>query len=144
MLVDTALSIIIFEQQPELIESILRFEHLDSIPKRLSAYFMRSMSYVEYFCMMQFVLTRTFEHKLLNFFIIYQQNFRLENLNVAKDTYQKLELKFKKVHRAVCIGIGIPYLVYCIFRLFNDKSYYLLMGIHIYSMGATVFVMSYY
>ena len=94
MLIDTALTIVIFQQQPELIIQIMKFEHLDSVLKRLSAYFMRSMGIAEYFCMIIFVLTRAFEHKLLNFFIIYQQHFRLESLNVAKDKYQRLELKF--------------------------------------------------
>ena len=92
------------------------------------------MGIAEYYFMTIFVLTRAFEHKLLNFFIIYQQNFRLESLNVAKDKYQKLELKFAKLHKAICIGIAIPYIIFLIFRIYYDKSYDMLMAIHIYSL----------
>ena len=83
---------------------------------------MRSMGIVEYFCMIIFVMTRAFEHKLLNFFIIYQQSFRLENLNVFKDNYQKLELKFAKLHKAICLVIASPYLIFLIIRIFYDES----------------------
>ena len=77
MLVDTSISIVIFKEQQTLIIKILEFKKLQGISEEFSTYFMRFMGILEYLMMLIFVLTRAFEHRLLNFFIIYQNKFRL-------------------------------------------------------------------
>ena len=42
-------------------------------------------------CIMVFMIARIFEHGILLFFIDYQKNLKVEELDVAKDKYQKLE-----------------------------------------------------
>ena len=144
MLVDTSISILIFKEDRELIFKILAFKKLEGIREDLSTYFMRFMGIMEYVLMIIFVLTRAFEHRLLNFFIIYQHKFRLEDLNIVKDKYQKLELKFSKYHKVLCIAIGMPNIIFLLIRIFYEKNYYILIGIHLYTLCSTVLVMSYY
>ena len=46
--------------------------------------------------LVSFILARTFENEALLAFVYFQRNFRLERLDVAKDTYKKLELRMSR------------------------------------------------
>ena len=56
----------------------------------------------------EFIRTRSFETQILNYFVWYQRQLRLQNLDVARDHYQKRE---KQMHRAYNAGSVIV----CIF-----------------------------
>ena len=51
---------------------------------------------IKYLLVISFILTRTFEAEALLTFVFFQRNLRLERLDVAKDTYKKLELRLAR------------------------------------------------
>ena len=55
-----------------------------------------------------FMIARTYEHGILLFFIQFQQGFKLQNLEVEKSTYQRVELKSSKVCKFGTFLVCIP------------------------------------
>ena len=73
-----------------------------------------SARYMFYYC---FVLSRIYEHSILLLFITFQHSFRLQNLDIARDKYQKLERKFANVFFGLCVGFNIPIVISLIVNL---------------------------
>ena len=71
-----------------------------------------------------FVLQRAFEHGILLFFIRYQQSFTLQNLEIAKDKYQRLERRLSCVFYVFCGIVCLPNLVFNVYLIsstFTDR-----------------------
>ena len=54
---------------------------------------------------------RTFEHGILSSFISYQKNLRIENLDIAKEKYQKIEKRYSFICKGGIILLLTPNLV---------------------------------
>ena len=70
--------------------------------------------YMLYYC---FILSRIYEHSILLLFITFQHSFRLQNLDIARDKYQKLERMFSKIFFGLCIGFNMPIVISLIVEL---------------------------
>ena len=67
--------------------------------------------------MIIFIIMRAYEYRVLNMFVLYQKNLRLEDLDVNKDLYQSGELKFQRLILLFVFFFFISTLGICIYEL---------------------------
>ena len=82
---------------------------------------------------------RTFEAGILASFISYQKNLRIENLDIAKEKYQKIEKRFAFICKGGIILLLAPSLVIFTVACFY-KDEYLKMFFNLYNIGSIMVV----
>ena len=90
-----------------------------------------------------FILTRTFEHELLNLLIKFQNKLRLQDLDIHKDVYQKREKQLYKFNIIRCSVIFSPPILIWICLIANKfptKGKLILLA----TIWSAVFTMSLY
>ena len=60
------------------------------------------------------IMQRTYEHNTLYFFIMYQRAYKLQELPLAKDAFQKQELRHERIFRVGAIILVLPLLLLAI------------------------------
>ena len=79
--------------------------------------------YLKYFFMIIFIITRAYEHRILNMFILYQKNLRLEDLDVNRDLYQNGELKFQRMILLIVLFFFVSTLGVSIYEISTANSF---------------------
>ena len=95
---------------------------------------------------MCFIFSRMFETQTLCYFVRYQGRLKLQNLEVARDQYQRREKIYSRIYLAQCLIVSLfPFTMYIVVAAHgNDTPYYLLDSIYLYWVFATVFILSQY
>ena len=73
-----------------------------------SRVFLRALIMVKYGAVFWFILSRAFEHQILHQFVLFQQLYKVESLDVVRDSYQRQEKAAKKVYKAVVVALWTP------------------------------------
>ena len=85
--------------------------------KQLTALTLGASKYILIFI---FIFVRTQEHEALLVFVFFQHNFRLESLNVARDSYKLLETRLAKGFFVLYTIFLAPFLIQLIVQWFTD------------------------
>ena len=90
-----------------------------------------------------FLFQRAFEHRILDFFIIFQSHYRLEDLDIAKDDYRKREKHFTKIHQINSIFLCLVVIaVYAVSYWTTDNLIFVIVSITMICI--VVFTISYF
>ena len=95
---------------------------------------------------MCFIFSRTFETQTLCYFVRYQGRLKLQNLDVARDQYQRREKLYSRIYLAQCLIVSLlPFTMYIVVAADRiGDSYVLTASIYLYWVFATVFITSQY
>ena len=55
-----------------------------------------------------FLLSRTFEHGILLFFVNFQHFYKVQNLEIVRESYQRYEKKLSNLYYTVCAVATLP------------------------------------
>ena len=92
-----------------------------------------------------FVMGRTFEHEILDYFIRYQGRLKLQHLEVEREGYQRKEKVFSRIYHSKCIGISLLPTIYAFQFLFSaEASFIRPVYFWMYWMFVLVLILAYY
>ena len=69
-----------------------------------------------------FILTRAYEQDSLLYFVNYQQRYRLEELQIVRDVFQKQERLLSKVYTAACMCVSILNTIFFLVIIFVGEG----------------------
>ena len=62
----------------------------------------------KYALILVFLLTRTFEHGILLFFVNFQHIYKVQNLEIVRERYQSYEKKLRNLYYTICVLVTLP------------------------------------
>ena len=62
----------------------------------------------KYALILVFLLTRTFEHGILLFFVNFQHIYKVQNLEIVRERYQSYEKKLMNLYYTICVLVTVP------------------------------------
>jgi len=92
-----------------------------------------------------FMMARTYEHGIHLFFINFQKGFKLQNLQIAKDEYQKVERLSSKICRTSAFFITIPVIIINVNALYEQEvTLRSILASNFYGIGVYITIIVFY
>ena len=123
-------------------------EYISDITKRPFFIFLLDIPYqLKQWLVMCFFFSRTFETQILSYFMRYQGRLKLQNLELARDQYQKWEKIYSRIYVAQCVFISIfpsAMTIVSTVHVRTEEAWNANMLFFIYWILVMIFILAYY